>query len=150
MPAGYEEGHFVRRVPMPKRYRRVHAVNPPRTVMTMVVVLIALIGGCATAPPAPPTVNVTGIWRGTAAFVGAGAWDTEWRLEQRERTVTGESNTPGVGPRTIKGVVAGNVLTVEFLDSTKVQLVVSADEMTGTGTGRVGLRGTWTLRRQPQ
>src|SRR5205809_285395 len=115
------------------------------------VVALRLLGGCATAPPAPPTIDVTGIWRGTAVFPGTGTWDTVWRLQQRESTVTGESNTPGFPPGTIKGMVAGNALTLEFPGTlTRVELVVTGDEMTGTGYGRIGLRGTWTLRRQPR
>jgi len=52
------------------------------------LLLLASVG-CATAPPAPPTVDVTGNWVGTWAVVGATGGDLYFSLQQNGAQVTG-------------------------------------------------------------
>jgi hypothetical protein len=123
------------------------AMTPSSPVIAAIVVLI-LLGGCATAPPAPPAVDVSGTWRGRSVFV-SGAWECEWRLEQRGTAVTGDVTRAANPPTRLTGTVEGNTLNVKYEgEPTSVELIVTGDEMKGDGYGRAGLRGMWTLRRQ--
>jgi len=109
--------------------------------MTVAVLLsLATGGGCATAPAAPPTVDLTGIWEGT--WVQAGFTPNHGtvylKLFQSGSEVTGEVQMTGpstIAP-TFRGVpVTGTVSGDGFRLQTRVglsgELSMAEEQMVG-------------------
>jgi hypothetical protein len=93
--------------------------------------------GCATAPPAPPTVDVTGVWAGTWVTQNQ-KWSgrVEMTLEQKGAEVTGSLVMTGTARNYSGPIVRGSVSGTEYrLLLTTGQLsgylTVSGDDMTG-------------------
>ncbi|HEV2057478.1 MAG TPA: hypothetical protein VGV06_20265 [Methylomirabilota bacterium] len=112
---------------------------------SLLIGLLVLMSGCASAPPAAPTVNVTGTWVGT--------WESTNRplggqvqmvLEQKDADVTGRINlvTPA---RNVIGPVGGSVSGDEYrltVPSGMISgyLTVKDDAMTGIVNSATPLR----------
>ena len=122
----------------------------PRTRRLAAVLLFVMTTGCATSPPRPPSVDVSGTWQGTVLFQGGGDRSVEMTLRQDGAKVAGYYSQSGSGSGQIEGGVNGNVFsyTRPGYSLASGDLVVDGDEMTGIGFGTIGLRGTYHLRRQ--
>jgi len=121
-----------------------------RLAKRFLVVAVALASaGCATAPMAPSSVNVTGKWQGTWAFeqVSLGGGQIVMDLQQTGAQVTGNVTVSGPAvnrPTTIQAVVTGNDLKLE--GRIPGTLTVSGDKMTGIVDGVVA--ANVTMQRQ--
>ena len=109
-----------------------------------------LAAACATAP-APPTVDVTGNWAGSWAFVNPslGGGQAELKLKQSGADFSGDMVVSGAAVnRTgyIQGTVSGNEVRIIAPPGLTGQMTVSGDEMKGVLHGVAD--GNVTLRRQ--
>ncbi len=96
------------------------------------------------------TVDVTGVWKGTAhPTVGVGG-NMEMSLKQRGPKVTGEYRLRiGTGP--IEGTVSGDVFTFSHANGLiRGEATVDGDEMSGKGVARGFSNGDFKLRLQRQ
>jgi len=106
--------------------------------LTATVMLMA--AACATtAPPAPPSVDVSGNWAGDwQAFAGAGGSGKMWgTFRQEVSTVRGDFTivTTRENRTFVSGSISGNVITLEAPNGGR--LVVDGDEITGVVNGIV-------------
>src|SRR5262245_31144154 len=104
----------------------------------LIALLTLTIAACATTPSAPPTVDVTGVWRGTWAGRGrAGSGNFNLTLAQKGSEVTGTIETTGTarginGP-IVQGSVSKNVYhLVTTTGQVSGDLTVNGDSMSGT------------------
>jgi uncharacterized protein (DUF2147 family) len=112
--------------------------------------LALAVGACASASMAPPTVDVTGKWKGTWTFENAavGGGDVLMDLKQTgpdasgNLTVTGPTSSK---PAYMEGTVSGSTLILKgiYLSGT---LAVNGDEMKGVVNGI--MPAIVTVRRQ--
>jgi len=105
------------------------------------------------------TVDVTGVWRGTASGSSGSTNQIVLTLQQNGPKVTGRLDLSGTGAGVaipVEGIVNGDLF--RFQDkrgSITAELQVSGDEMTGSGTrsspAAVGFGGSmkFELHRQP-
>ena len=104
----------------------------------LTILLMLASAGCATAPPAPPTVDVTGVWTGTWIGSGAPKWagNVTMTLEQKGAEVTGSlvMATPArnmTGP-IMRGSVTGNEYRLQTVTGQlSGYLTVNGDDMSG-------------------
>ena len=99
------------------------------------------------------TVDVTGVWRGSAGRGGSayGGGSVQLTLQQSGAKVTGNFRGAEGGDVPIDGIVNGDKLTLTSSKSTrpfKADLRVNGDEMIGSGATTVGIT-SWNLRREP-
>jgi len=102
-------------------------------------VLALVVAGCASASMAPPTVDVSGKWRGTWAFENAavGGGDVQMDLKQVGPDASGNLTVSGPTssrPTYVEGTVSGSSLILKgtYLSGT---LAVNGDEMKGVVSG---------------
>jgi len=118
-----------------------------RTVSFSLVVLMVLGTGCASMQQAsePPTVDVTGIWRGT--FSAAQTWSVMATLKQTGAKLEGEYTVFGYaaanGP--VTGWVSGNYVSFATAAGYGGDFTARGDEMVGKNQFGAALR----LHRQP-
>ena len=118
----------------------------------LLVGLVALvIAACATAPAAPPSVDVTGRWAGTWIFEdrSLGNGQISMTLKQTGAAYSGDMVVTGTpveltGPT--QGTVSGNELRIGVPYGLNGTLTVKGDEMAGVISGANA--GNVTLRRQ--
>lgn len=111
---------------------------------------LAVMGsaGCASAPSAPPTVDVTGNWQGTWSSAH-GAGPITMSLKQTGSQYSGDLTMSGeLVPRSgaTQGVVSGNEMRLVEPSDLGGYLTVQGDEM--TGVLRAQEDSKVTLRRQ--
>ena len=109
------------------------------------IALLLMVAGCASAPMAPPAVNVTGKWLGTWMFdpVSLGGGQVVMDLTQVGASVTGNLLVTGPSinrPTTIQAVVSGNQLILR--GRIAATLTVTGDQMSGTADGVVAANVT--------
>lgn len=109
----------------------------------VVLLAVAIAGGCGSAGVAPPTVDVTGFWVGTWYAPNMGNGVLELRLEQQGALVTGDLVWRGSmeGPRAgasinptgrLTGKVEGRQFSFDRGSvPAKGELTVDGDEMRG-------------------
>jgi len=109
----------------------------------VVLLAVAIAGGCGSAGVAPPTVDVTGFWIGTWYAPNMGNGVLELRLEQQGALVTGDLVWRGSmeGPRAgasinptgrLTGKVEGRKFSFDRGSvPAKGELTVDGDEMRG-------------------
>jgi hypothetical protein len=128
-----------------------------RAIKWLVLMTALLLGsGCAKTDwidRTLVTVDVTGVWTGSASGMSTG--ELQFELEQQGSTVKGlmRANTRGLGgqgayTRPIDGTVAGDVF--RFRDSrgsVEGELTVSGDEMNGRASLADGPSRAFFLRR---
>ena len=113
--------------------------------MRLAIVLLmcsALAAGCAAASRAPmgsadaPTVNVSGVWTGSAATRGT-LVPVTMTLTQKGTSVTGDMSVGGWSELTggVTGSVQGELLTLSLERLTLGELTVKQDTMTGQVSG---------------
>ena len=114
--------------------------------------LLIAVGGCAgaSAPTAPPSVNVTGKWAGTWSFrnPSLGGGQITMDLKQDGATVTGPMSVSGPTssePTNFKGTVSGNSVVLDAAHGSGT-LTVNGDDMTGMVYGI--MPATVSLKRQ--
>jgi len=99
---------------------------------------IVLMCSCEDDDPAPPSVDVTGTWRGSAGETLV--------LQQDSASLSGSS-----GGNTVSGSVEGNAvnLNVTIADggSTRISATVDGNSMTGTKTDATGTTVSWSATR---
>jgi beta-glucanase (GH16 family) len=116
--------------------------------MLLVSAMIAVFG-CATTPPAAPSVNVSGAWSGTWSYENPslGGGDLRGTFQQDGEKVSGRFDVTGpVVNRTanLAGTVSGN--EVRLSQPASGSMTVSGNEMTGRINGLNVAKVT--LRRQ--
>lgn len=112
-------------------------------------VAVLVCAGCASAPVAPPSVNVTGRWQGTWQFeqVAMGGGQIVMNLNQAGAEVTGNVVVTGPSvnrPTTIQAVVSGDQMRLQ--GRIPGVLTVNGDQMSGVVFGV--LEANLTLQRQ--
>ena len=111
--------------------------------------MMVAASACATVPPTPPSVNVTGNWVGTWwTYDGAGGSGTvNGNFQQDGATLLGnfEVTGPVVNRTLVSGTVVGN--EVRLSAPSPGTLVVAGNEMSGVVYGLSPTKVT--LRRQP-
>jgi hypothetical protein len=121
-----------------------------------VVLMILLVASCATAPPSPPTVDVTGAWAGT--FEGKALGVTRSGAAEAQFTQSGSSGTgrmrfayaAGDAFQPVNIVVEGHRVTATHEAGAQyltVVLSVDGDTMSGQITSS-GVPVAVTLKRQ--
>jgi len=104
----------------------------------LLAVAVVAVSGCATAPTAPPSVNVSGNWVGTWQYdnVQMGSGDLRGSFQQNGAQLSGNFNVTGpVINRVaiVSGAVSGNDILLSAPSSGR--LTVNGDVMTGTING---------------
>ena len=104
----------------------------------LLAVAVVAVSGCATAPPAPPSVNVSGNWVGTWQYdnVQMGSGDLRGSFQQNGAQLSGNFNVTGpVINRVaiVSGAVSGNDILLS--EPSSGRLTVNGDVMTGTING---------------
>jgi len=116
-----------------------------RTVIFSLAVLIAMSTGCASMQQEPPTVDVTGVWRGT--FSAAATWSVMATLKQTGAKLEGDYTifgyAAGTGP--ITGSVSGDYVSFATAAGYGGNFTARGDEMVGKNQFGAALR----LYRQP-
>ena len=118
----------------------------------LVAGLVVVVGGCAgaSAPEAPPSVNVTGKWAGTWSFrnPSMGGGQVSMDLKQDGAKVTGPMSVSGPTssePTNFSGTLSGNTIVLDAAHGSGT-LAVKGDEMTGMVYGI--MPATVSLKRQ--
>jgi len=121
----------------------------------ILVAVLALGSGCARPDwiqDTLVTVDVTGVWRGSAGRGGSAysGGSVELTLQQSGAKVTGRFRGAEGGDVPIEGTVSGDRLTVSVSGSArpfKADLQVRGDDMIGSAATSAGIT-SWYLSRQ--
>jgi len=106
-----------------------------RTIFGFLLVSVMIVAsGCATAPAAPPSVNVTGNWVGKWQYQNQsnGSGDVRGAFQQDGAKLTGNFNVTGPvvnNVANITGLVSGNEIQLRMPSSGR--LTVNGNEITG-------------------
>jgi len=106
-----------------------------RTIFGFLLVSVMIVAsGCATAPAAPPSVNVTGNWVGKWQYQNPsnGSGDVRGTFQQDGAKLTGNFNVTGPvvnNVANITGLVSGNEIQLQMPSSGR--LTVNGNEITG-------------------
>ena len=106
-----------------------------RTIFGFLLVSVMIVAsGCATAPAAPPSVNVTGNWVGKWQYQtpSNGSGDVRGTFQQDGAKLIGNFNVTGPvvnNVANITGLVSGNEIQLQMPSSG--HLTVNGNEITG-------------------
>ncbi|HKW92537.1 MAG TPA: hypothetical protein VJX92_11595 [Methylomirabilota bacterium] len=113
--------------------------------------VLFVVSACATAPSAPPSVNVTGNWAGTWSYENPtnGSGELRGAFQQDGAKVSGRFNITGPVQNRVAnnlvGLVSGNEIQLQLPSSGR--LTVNGDVITGYVNGLNTAK--LTLRKQP-
>jgi len=123
-----------------------------RTVLGLLVLSVMMaVAACATAPTAPPSVDVTGNWAGTWSFenqmLGGGSMTGTFQQNGSKLSGRFEVQGPNVINHVsqISGYVSGN--EIKLTEPATGYLTVTGDQMSGTVNG-IADTAKMTLRKK--